>query len=389
MAAALRVADVLRKHWSEYDRTHRVVPQAVQAVRHIISCRSAELGGHLYECEACGSQIPVYNSCLDRHCPTCQTVRKQEWLQARQAELLPVQYFHTVFTLPHRLNPLVDANRELLLDELFTTAAWVLQSFAADPQWRLEGLLGFIAVLHTWNQLIGKHFHLHCIVPGGVWRQDSKEWVPCRRNYLFKKSSLAEAFGNRYCKRLRALRRQGKLFFTGPATDLADQTRWNAFMAELQSIQWAVWPKPTAADPAQALDYLGRYAYRVAISDHRILKLREANVTFSWRDRSEDNKLKTKELPAEEFINRFLYHILPPGFQKIRYYGWLSPTKKKHLLPAIRETLNCPQPPLPSKNETTAERILRLTGVDIRKCPCCGKPALVYVGQLPRTRAPP
>jgi len=387
----LRVADVFKAHWQEYDRTLRIAPQQARAVRHILSCRTAQLGGHLYRCEECGSEVPVYNSCLDRHCPTCQTAKKQEWLEARQGELLPVQYFHTVFTLPHhQLNRLVNANRELLLNELFAVAAWVLQSFAADPQWRLEGLMGFIAVLHTWNQLISEHFHLHCIVPGGVWREDSKEWIHCRRNFLFGKQPLADAFRNRYCKRLKALRRQGKLFFTGPAAELAEQSQWDKFIAELENIRWSVWPKPTAVGPTQALDYLGRYTYRVAISDYRILKLENGRVTFSWRDRSEANKLKTRELPAQEFIKRFLYHILPRGFQKIRYYGWLSPRKKKKLLPLIRQALNASEPPPPMK-ETTAERILRLTGVDIRKCPHCNKPALVYVADIPPTqsRAPP
>ncbi len=391
MSATIRVADVFRKHWREYDRTNSVDPQAVNAVRHILQCRTAELGGHLYQCKGCGSEVPVYNSCLDRHCPTCQTVRKLEWLEARQAELLPVQYFHTVFTLPHQANPLVDCNRELLLNELFHTSSWVLQSFAADPQWRLEGSIGFIAMLHTWNQLIGKHFHMHCIVPGGVWRENTNEWVSCRTNYLFKKSSLADAFRNRYCKRLRALHRQGKLSFTGPAARLADQTQWNAFITELENISWAVWPKPTAGTPSQALDYLGRYTHRVAISDHRILKFQDGNVTFSWRDRSDDNKLKTRQIPAKEFIKRFLYHILPQGFQKIRYYGWLSPTKKKKILPLIRNALNVPEPVTQPREETTAERILRLTGVNVSKCPCCGKPKLAYVAEIPRnhTRAPP
>lgn len=386
MSVALRVADVFRQHWREVDRTQAIAPQAAKAARRIIQCRTRELGGHLYQCERCGARLPVYNSCLDRHCPTCQTVRKQEWLQARQAELAPVQYFHVVFTLPHRLHALADGNRRALLDELFTVSAWVLQRFARDPRWRLEGELGFIALLHTWNQRLDRHFHLHCIVPGGVWREDSRQWVPCRANYLFRKSSLADAFRNRYCQRLRALRRRDQLAFTGAAAELVDPERWEAFLAELEAIRWAVWPKPTAADPKQALDYLGRYAYRVAISDHRLLKLQDGRVTFSWRDRADGNRLKTAELPAVEFIRRFLQHILPSGFQKIRYYGWLSPTKRKKLLPLIRQALHAP-PPAPPPRETAPERILRLTGVDVRKCPCCGKSALVHIAEIPR--APP
>jgi hypothetical protein len=233
--------------------------------------------------------------------PSCQTVRKQEWLQARRTELVSAQYFHVVFTLPHQLNALVDGNRETLLDELFTVSGWVLRRFAADPRWRLEGSLGLIALLHTWNQRLGEHFHLHCIVPGGVWRAaakpsgedgraDAGRWVPCRGKYLFGKAPLADAFGNRYCKRLRSLRRRGKLTFGGGAAELADADAWERFVAELRAMRWAVWPKATAADPERALDYLGRYAYRVAISDHRVLTLEDGNVTFAWRDRAQRPK---------------------------------------------------------------------------------------------------
>lgn len=379
----LRVADVFRDHWPEYNKTNKVPSASAKAVRHIIQCRTKKLGGHLYQCCDCGSEVPVYNSCLDRHCPTCQNVRKQEWLEARQAELLPVQYFHVVFTLAHSLHILANDNLDLLLHELFSTASWVLQAFAADPQWRLEGSMGFIAVLHTWNQRLDKHYHLHCIVPGGVWCEKTQTWISCRTNYLFGKDSLAKAFRNRYCKRLRSLHRQGKLSFRGPGAHLADQARWDAYITELESTSWAVWPKPTAAGPSQALEYLGRYTHRVAISDHRILKLEQGRVTFSWRDRADHNQLKIKELPAQEFIKRFLYHILPRGFQKIRYYGWLCPTKRKNILPIIRQALNAPDPVTPQQPETAPDRIMRLTGIDVRKCPCCGKSSLNYVSEIP------
>jgi len=391
MAAARHsVAEVFQRHWPDYNRTYAVPPQAAEAARHIMLCRTAKLGGHLYECDQCSSQVPVYNSCMDRHCPTCQTVRKQDWLEARRVELLPVAYFHTVFTLPHSLNPLVDANRRVLLNEFFHTVHWVLQHFADDPQWRLKGLLGYIAVLHTWNQRLLGHFHIHCIVPGGVWQRQTGRWVSSRERYLFGKGPLAAAFRNRFCVRLEALRRQGKLAFGGRAEALADPIVWAELLAELKKIRWAVWPKRTAAGPAQALDYLGRYTHRVAISNHRILKLHADSVTFSWRDRADGNTLKPLTLPAHEFIRRFIYHVLPKGFQKIRYYGWLSPARKKTCLPAIRQALHAPEP-APPIEETSAERIRRLTGVDVRRCPHCGKSALSYLGKLPRYcgRGPP
>ena len=174
MSAALRVADVIRACWESYNRAHAVPPQAVKAVRHILRCRTAALGGHIHQCDQCGSEVPVYNSCQTRHCPTCQTSAKEKWLDARLSEVLPVQYFHVVFTVPHFLNALIDANRTLLLGELFGVVNWVLQHFAQDPQWRLEGQLGFLAILHTWTQRLKLHFHIHCIVPGGVWRTAAK-----------------------------------------------------------------------------------------------------------------------------------------------------------------------------------------------------------------------
>jgi hypothetical protein len=411
-ARRLRVADVFRAHWPEYDRTHAIAPHQAQAVRHILSCRTAALGGHLHRCENCGSELPVYNSCLDRHCPTCQTAAKEEWLADRRAELLPVEYFHTVFTVPHLLNPLIDANRALLLGELFAVVNWVLQRFAADPQWRMEGQIGFLAVLHTWTQLLSEHFHMHCVIPGGVWRAaatcpaklqrrrkpadeagqaETGRWVSARKGFLFGKQPVCDAFRNRYLRRLGTLRAAGKLSFTGGAAPLAEPAAWNAFVAKLEGKRWVAELRPTAAGPEQALDYLARYVHRVAIGDHRILALEDGRVRFSYRDRSDGDRQKVKDIPAADFIQRFLYHILPEHFVKIRYYGWLAPTCKQANLAAIRTALGA-QTPAPPPEETPAERLLRLTGVDIRRCPHCHASSLVYVGRLaPATsaRGPP
>lgn len=267
---------------------------------------------------------------------------------------------------------------------------WVLQRFAADPQWRLEGQLGFLAMLHTWTQKLQEHFHLHCIIPGGVWRNKTRTWIPCRHNFLFGKQSLCDAFRNRYLHRLAALRRQGKLVFRGGATVLTDPVQWDAFLRKPAGKRWVARPQPTAAGPEQALDYLGRYVHRTAISDHRILSINNGHVRFTYRDRADGNRLKKMDLPAAEFIKRFLYHILPSGFQKARYYGWLSSTNKTKTLAAIRQTLHA-EPPTPPPEETASERILRLTGVDVLRCPVCGKPTLIYVGLLApnMARAPP
>ncbi|TFG79689.1 MAG: transposase, partial [Chromatiales bacterium] len=282
MSAALRVADVIRSGWERYNRTVALPPHVVEAVRHILQCRTRALGGHLYECDECGREVPVYNSCQTRHCPTCQTSAKVAWLEQRLDEVLPVQYFHVVFTLAHRLNPLIDANRAVLLGELFTTVNWVLQRFAQDPQWRLEGQLGFLAILHTWTQRLKLHFHVHCIVPGGVWRAGKAQWVPCRGQWLFDKNALADAFRNRFIQRLRSLRKRGKLVYTGPAEALAVDATWEALLAALAGERWIVFPKATPPDPTQALDYVARYTHKVAIGDYRIKALHGGEVTYSW-----------------------------------------------------------------------------------------------------------
>ena len=388
MSAALRVADVIRSCWESYNRTYALPPHVVKAVRHILRCRTAALGGHIHRCDRCGGEVPVYNSCQTRHCPTCQTSAKEKWLDARLAEVLPVQYFHVVFTLPHLLHALIDANRSLLLGELFGVVNWVLQRFAHDPQWRLEGQLGFLAILHTWTQRLKRHFHLHCIVPGGVWRDAAKQWVPCRGKWLFRKDSLADAFRNRFLRRLISLRKRGKLAYTGRAAHLA-AAAWEPWLATLASQTWIVFPKPTPDDPSLALDYVARYTHKVAIGDSRIKAIQDGRVTYSWRDRAENNIEKTETIPTALFTRRFLAHILPDGFHKIRYFGWMAAVHRKAILAAIRKALHVESPPAlsavegpaPAK-ESLAERILRRTGVDITLCPHCGKGHLRRTAQL-------
>ena len=381
MAAALRVADVIRGCWKSYNRAHALASHVVKAVGHILRCRTAALGGHIHRCDTCGSEVPLYNSCQTRHCPTCQTNAKEKWLEARLAEVLPVQYFHVVFTLPHSLNALVDANRALLLGELFGVVNWVLQHFAQDPRWRLQGQLGFLAILHTWTQRLRLHFHVHCIVPGGVWREASQQWVPCRGKWLFRKDSLADAFRNRFLRRLGALRRRGKLNYTGRAAPLVNEATWAQLLATLGNATWIVYPKPAPDDPSVALDYVARYTHKVAIGDHRIKAIADGQVTYTWRDRADNNVEKTETIPVELFTRRFLAHILPNGFHKIRYFGWMVARNRKTILAAIRQALHVEPPPSAGEapKESLAERLLRKTGVDITLCPHCAK------GHLRRT----
>ncbi len=383
------MAEVFRAGWREYCGLGRVPARVARAARHVMTCRTAALGGRIYHCDACGTEVPLYNSCRDRHCPTCQTARKQRWLEQRRAELLPVPYFHVVFTLPHALNPLLAANRALLLGELFGTVNWVLSRFAADPQWKLCGQLGFVAVLHTWSQRLSAHHHLHCLVPGGAWDAKAGTWRTAHRRYLFGKNALAACFRARYLRRLESLHQRGKLRLDGAAGALAEPTAWDALLRRLRETKWIVYPKATAGTPEQTLDYLGRYTHRVAISDHRILDLREDRVTFAWRDRADANAPKVMTLSCTEFIGRFLLHVLPSGFQKVRAYGFLAPRYKAGTLAAIRSALGALPPLPPPEDEPASERILRLTGVDVTLCPVCKTGHLAFTRELPRIRAGP
>jgi len=371
--AAFRVADVFRVGWDDYISTHYVNSHVKKVVQHIMNCRTVNQGGRLYRCDGCGAEVPMYNSCFDRNCPTCQTAAKETWLDERHKELLPVQYFHLVFTLPHDLNALIAANRRLLIGELFHTLNWVLQHFAQDPQWKLEGQLGYLATLHTWNQKLLPHYHVHCLVPGGAWNEENGQWRNSHPRFLFGKDSLVKAFRARFIKRLKALRRRGKLRFENDAASLDNTEKWDQLIEKLSRTKWIVYPKPTPASPEQTLEYLGRYTHKTAISDHRIVNISGGHVTFRWRDRSDSNTEKKLTLTVEQFISRFIHHILPSGLRKIRYFGFLSARQRTEKLAAIRKALQTTAPENPHAGETLAERLLRRTGIDMTRCPHCKK----------------
>jgi len=381
------VASIFALHWEEYCQQKTVSAHQQNVIRHLINCRTAVMGGHLYRCDLCENQVPLYNSCRDRHCPTCQCMAKDQWFQARQAELLPVSYFHAVFTLPHDLNDLVMCNQERMLKLLFTAVNTTLQSFAADPRWRLEGKLGFIAILHTWSQTLNAHYHLHCIIPGGVWRESEKRWVHSRKTFLFRVSSLAEAFKNIYLEKLEICRHNDELVYRGAVSNLKDQQDWDAYRQKLNAQSWIVYCKPPVTTPEAVLDYLGRYTHRVAISNERIITHDHNQVAFTWRDRQNGSVIKTMSLSPETFIRRFLLHILPLGFVKIRFFGWLAHNCKQNYLEEIRLSLEIDPPPKPQK-ETFEQRMLRLTGKDITRCPFCKKGTLIYCGIIPKSRSP-
>jgi hypothetical protein len=336
------------------------------------------------QCDSCGFKRNAYNSCRDRHCPKCQSLAKEKWLNDRKAELLPCGYFHLVFTLPHELNAIILCNKTVTLTILFAAVSETLQAFARDPQWRLEGQLGFIAVLHTWNQTLLDHFHLHCLVPAGALSFDKTRWVPTRDSYLFKVESLAKELRKRYLKKLEKAFVDGKLIFPGNTQIHGCPRGFKKLIQSLFRTKWIVYAKRPFAGPQQVLEYLGRYTHRVAISNNRIVSITNNKVTFTYKDRKNNDEVKNMTLDASEFIRRFLLHVLPDGLMKIRYFGFLANTNKKKCVPLLRKLID-PSAQLPEKiTETVQEMMLRLTGEDITCCPQCQKGRMVKVRKLPK-----
>jgi predicted Zn-ribbon and HTH transcriptional regulator len=378
------VADIFHVYGKEYRHTHSMSYEQMKAMHHIQVCRSAELGGHIEQCNQCGFERNAYNSCRDRHCPKCQTLVKEQWLNDRKAELLPCGYFHLVFTLPHELNPIILCNKRVTLKLLFTAVNETLQAFAKDPKWRLCGKLGFIAVLHTWSQNLRDHFHLHCLVPAGVLSVKKDRWIPAHESFLFKIESLAKEFKKRYLDYLTTAYRKGELIFPGNTVRFESPQEFAHLLESLLEATWIAYAKRPFADPEQVLEYLGRYTHRVAISNNRILAIDNGEVTFTYRDRKNNNEIRTRILAADEFIRRFLLHILPAGFMKIRYFGFLAHRNKKQAVALIRKLID-PDMKLPEKiKETIFELMLRLTGTDITCCPKCKKGKMIIIRELPR-----
>jgi hypothetical protein len=373
------VGDIFRRYGKKYRDMHAVAAQQYKVMRRIEICRTAALGGHVEVCDHCGHTQNAYNSCRDRHCPKCQTMVKEKWLNNRKAELLPCSYFHNVFTLPHELNPLIMVNKRIMLALLFTAVKETLQVFARDPQWRLEGQLGFISVLHTWNQKLMDHFHLHCIIPAGVLSLDRKRWIGTRTKYLFKVQSLAKEFQRRYLNKLEKAYRKNTLSFHGKIEMYRNEKQFLKLLAALWDKQWITYAKQPFGGPEQVLEYLGRYTHRVAITNNRIIAIDNGQVRFRYRDRSDDNKEKELTLSADEFIRRFLLHVLPSGFTKIRYYGFLAHANKKTCIELIRTLIGATTVHVTKLTENVQEMMLRLTGIDICCCPQCGKGKLVYL----------
>lgn len=377
------IAEIFRQSGKQFLSTYSASHAQVKVMNHIITCRTEALGGHVDFCTHCSHQQNAYNSCRDRHCPKCQTMAKERWLINRQSELLPVTYYHLVFTLPHELNPVILCNMKELLDLLFSSVNRVIKTFTADPQWRLQGQAGFIGVLHTWSQTILDHFHLHCLVPGGVLSEDRARWIASRKNYLFKTRSLVKAFKGTYINGLKQLYDQGILKFPKETARHGTPAGFNHLIKVIGKKKWSGYAKAPCSGPEKVLEYLGRYTHRVAISNYRIKSFNHGKVVFTWKDRARNNTVKEMTLDAAEFIRRFLLHVLPKGFKKIRHFGFLAPRYKAENIELIRklngEDLNKHNQP---ENESVEEIMHRLTGIDIKACPKCGKGRLTRIYEL-------
>jgi predicted Zn-ribbon and HTH transcriptional regulator len=382
--ARYELADVFRRYGEAYRATHPLPASHLRVMADIEACRTAALGGHLERCTTCGFERPAYDSCRNRHCPKCQRFAKEKWLAAQQQQLLPVPYFHTVFTLPHELNPLLLTNLRPGVDLLFHSASQTLLTFGRNE---LGATLGFLAMLHTWDQQLRAHFHLHCLVPAGALSLDRSRWVatPSEQKFLFPLPALAEVFRGKFLAGLKSAYRMGELHFPGAAAPWADAEAFQTLLDELYAKRWVLYVKRPLDGPQRVLDYLARYTHRVAISNHRILDVGEGHVRFSYRDRRHDNVLRSTNLPPAEFIRRFLLHVLPKGLMRIRRYGFLANRLKPQLLPICRTLLG--EPSLATDAELspaeTRARLLQRMGIDPTRCPKCHNPTLVRAGPLP------
>jgi hypothetical protein len=370
----LEVADLIRaagdafiernRHWLRWKH--------IKVLLAIRRCRTAALGGHLDECTRCGHRAAIsYNSCRDRHCPKCQTAARDRWIAARRRELLPTRYLHVVFTLPHRLAPLVLQNKKVLYGLLFRTSAETLLEVARDPK-HLGAEIGFFSVLHTWSQKLKIHPHVHCVVPAGGLSLDHTRWVRSRDNYFLPKKVLREIFRGKFVDALEQAFQNGQLGFEGDLKLLAQPKIFAAWLRPLFRQDWVVYLKRPFGGPEYVLHYLGRYTHRVAISNHRLVSLTDGQVTFRWRDSAHHNEQKLLSLSVDEFLRRFLLHILPKGFVRIRNFGFLANRKRATLLPLCFQLSGSAQQPQAEQHASSTEDC-----PDLWRCPKCGGPMRV------------
>ena len=369
----LEVADVFRRHGDAYRSAHAIDRSAARVMGAITACRTAALGGHVERCDsaACGFTRICYNSCRNRHCTKCQSNAARDWLEERAADLLPVEYFHVVFTLPPAITAIAKQNKAVVYGLLFEAAAQTLKTIAADPR-HLGAETAATMVLHTWGQTLTYHPHVHCIVPGGGLSPDKGTWIACRPGFFLPIKVLQRLYRRLFLEKLGAAHASGRLRFFDTLAPLAEARAFARHLAPVRRTEWIVYAKKPFAGPEQVLRYLARYTHRIAISNRRLAALDDRSVTFTWKDYRAGGEHKCMTLDAHEFIRRFLLHVLPEGFQRIRHYGFLANGHRKAKLAIIRRLLDAASAP-PVAADTLDDGTAAATGDTTSKpCPCCG-----------------
>ncbi len=378
------VADVIRDCGAAYLKRYRLSKEQYRVLNALAQCRTAALGGHLKRCDRCQHEVPVYNSCRNRHCPKCQGAARAAWLEARERELLDVEYFHVVFTVPNELAGLALQNRRVVYGMLFRAASETLLTLGRDPK-HLGAELGFVALLHTWGQNLHVHPHLHCIVPGGGLSLDGKRWVRCRQGFFVPVQVLSRLFRGKFLALLQRAFDYQQLGFHGNLRELQHPKAWEAYLETLRNKDWVVNAEPPFGGPQQVFRYLARYTHRVAISNQRLISFNDGKVTFRWKDYAQGSCHRVMTLDAFEFLRRFLLHVLPRGFMHIRYYGFLANRNRHQKLQRIRALSSIDaasiqnQPTAPSAANPTSDT--RDDALDqLSLCPQCKSGRLLVVG---------
>jgi len=391
------VADIFRRYGEAYRQQHDGSLSTAQrrVMTAIEVCRTAALGGHLERCDCCNHERPCYDSCGDRHCPKCQSLARAAWVEKRTAEVLPTHYFHVVFSVPEQIASIAYQNKAVVYDILFRAVAETLTTIGADPK-HLGAEIGFFAVLHSWGQNLMFHPHLHCVVPGGGISPDDSRWISCRPHFFLPVRVLSRLFRRLFLTYLQEAFDAGNLQFFSSLEAVRDPQAFQCHLDSVRNLEWVVYAKPPFAGPQQVVDYVGRYTHRVAISNQRILDIKNGQVKFIWRDYRDHNQQKIMPLSADEFIRRFLLHVLPNGFHRIRYYGFLANPHRKQKLELCRQLLGAvpsPTPPVGSSEPVTPEdyrdRYDRLTGRSLRECPVCHRGHMIAVQALQPVRSSP
>jgi hypothetical protein len=383
------LAQVFSRHGAAFQAANRLAPVQQRALRAIQACRTEALGGHIERCDACEQLRYHYHSCRNRNCPKCQTRAKERWLAARRAELLPVPYFHLVFTLPHELNALAQGNPRVIYALLFEAVSATLIEFGQNPRW-LGGDIAATLVLHTWGQTLSQHLHLHGLIAGGALGANG-QWIRARRGFLFPVEALSPVFRGKFLAGLTRAFERNAIRFAGSTTVLAEPLERTRLVKRLRAKPWVVYAKQSLAGTEQVLDYLGRYTQRVAISNNRLLSVSDTAVRFRYKDYAHGNRRKVMTLAPQEFIRRFLLHVLPARFMRIRHYGLLASRAKGKKLAAARAALGQPPPAAPAKAESVEDFWLRVAALDIHQCPYCKTGRMRVVGSIKaaQARAPP